>query len=216
MNRWMVAGIGLLCFAASVFAETRYVTEIVNITVRTGKGLDHKIIEMIPSGQRVEIVEPGPDWTKIRLDAGREGWVLSRLLTDAIPKGIQLEQLQQAHDQLIEKVKVPLVEINKLESENNRLKQQLEAAETALDKINRSHSALKARSEALARLEVDYRQSTSRLAALKQKNQRLADDLAQLQKRQIFRWFLAGAGVLFLGFIIGISAKSKRRRSSLL
>ena len=44
----------------------------------------------------MEIVEPGPDWTKIRLDAGREGWVLSRLLTDAIPKGIQLEQLQQA------------------------------------------------------------------------------------------------------------------------
>ena len=68
----------------------------------------------------------------------------------------------------------------------------------------------------LSRLEVDYQKSTARLAKLKKENDRLEDALTRLQQRQIFRWFLAGAGVLFLGFIIGISSRQKRRRSSLL
>ena len=38
----------------------------------------------------------------------------------------------------------------------------------------------------------------------------------KLESRQTVRWFLTGAGVLLLGFIIGFSTRRQRRKSSLL
>ena len=193
-----------------------YVGEIVNITVRTGKGTDHKIIEMVRSGQEVEVVEPGTDWTKIRLPSGKEGWVLTRLLTAKVPNGVQLKKLRKEHEALLSRVKAPLAEIKKLETENAQLRQKLAKTEKILEDLNRSYSDLKKRSAALSRLKADYQQSTVRLAEMRKKNDSLDKALTRLQRQQTFRWFLAGAGVLFLGFIIGISTRPKRRRSSLL
>ena len=53
MKRFVLVCAGLLLFAATSLAQTMYVSEIVKITLRTGKGTDHKIIDMIPSGQPV-------------------------------------------------------------------------------------------------------------------------------------------------------------------
>jgi hypothetical protein len=41
-------------------------------------------------------------------------------------------------------------------------------------------------------------------------------EIARLSLNRNIRWFLSGAGVLVLGFIIGFSTKKQRRRSSLL
>jgi len=144
-----------------------YVGEIVNITVRTGKGTDHKIIEMVRSGQEVEVVEPGTDWTKIRLPSGKEGWVLTRLLTAKVPNGVQLKKLRKEHEALLSRVKAPLAEIKKLETENAQLRQKLAKTENILEDLNRSYSDLKKQSAALSRLKADYQQSTVRLAEMR-------------------------------------------------
>ena len=44
----------------------------------------------------------------------------------------------------------------------------------------------------------------------------LEEQISRLQLYHYIKWFLVGAGVLLLGFIIGFSAKRQRRRSSLL
>ena len=63
----------MVLITATAWAEEMYVNEIVQITLRTGKGTDHKIVAMIQSGQKVEIVEPGQDWSRVRTADGREG-----------------------------------------------------------------------------------------------------------------------------------------------
>ncbi|MCP4721918.1 MAG: peptide-binding protein, partial [Desulfobacteraceae bacterium] len=56
---------------------------------------------------------------------------------------------------------------------------------------------------------------------IEEKNILLANSLAQLEKETshlfktgMIKWFLAGVGVLLLGWIIGQSVSSKKKRSS--
>lgn len=216
MKRVLLVGFFLVVGSVSVFANTLYVSEVVNITLRTGQGTDHKIIEMIPSGQQVTVLEAGENWTRVATASGNEGWVLTRLLTPETPKGLLLAKLEADYNALQSQVKEPLAEIRRLESENQNLNQQLAETEQKLADLNHSHDALKRKTEVLSKLEAEYSNGQAMLEAMKKENDQLDDTLTQLQQRQIFRWFLAGAGVMLLGFVIGISARPKRRRSSLL
>ena len=83
---WMVL-IGLLILPAASVAETVYVSENFEITMRTGPGTDRKIISLVESGKALEILEKGEEWSKVRTINGKEGWVareqLERTLTPA-------------------------------------------------------------------------------------------------------------------------------------
>ena len=118
-------------FSFSVQAETMYVSDQLSITVRTGKGTNRKIIALIKSDQKVETIEKGEEWTLVRLQDGKEGWVLSRYLTNSIPNSIQLELLQLKYDNLEQQAKSLALEIDKLKSDNKKLSISLAEKETA-------------------------------------------------------------------------------------
>jgi SH3 domain protein len=65
-------------------------------------------------------------------------------------------------------------------------------------------------------LKAKYARTNTQLAEKTQLEKKLKEEIERLETRQTIRWFMSGAGVLFLGFIIGFSAKRQRRRSSLL
>jgi len=77
---WMVL-IGALILPAASRAETVYVSEEFEITMRTGPGNDRKIISLIKSGNTMEILEKGQEWSMVRIPSGKEGWVLTRYIT---------------------------------------------------------------------------------------------------------------------------------------
>lgn len=58
MKRIIFVGIWLFLFSTVVQAKTMYVSDQVEITLRTGQGTDHKIIAMIKSGDAVEVLIP--------------------------------------------------------------------------------------------------------------------------------------------------------------
>ena len=62
-------------------AETRYVSDRLDIQMRTGKGTKFRILRMLPSGTAVEVLETDTanGYTRVRTPGGVEGWVLSRL-----------------------------------------------------------------------------------------------------------------------------------------
>ena len=66
----------LLClFSASVYGETMYVSDVLKLTLRTGPSIENKIISVIESGQMMEIVDFGEEWSQVKLPNGKEGWV---------------------------------------------------------------------------------------------------------------------------------------------
>ena len=52
-------GICVMCFCAVGFAETRYVTDLLKLPLRTGPSTEYKILVIVKSGQQLEFVEPG-------------------------------------------------------------------------------------------------------------------------------------------------------------
>lgn len=216
MKRCAFIGVLLILLSTAVQAETMYVSDLAEITLRTGKGIDHKIISMVTSGVQVEVLEPDDQWTKVRLPSGKEGWVVSRFLTSKIPNSIALQELQQKHEALLALADSPYKEITKLQEENQRLGSELAFSNKALSELTESYEALKSKSAKLSKAQAGYQSSASQFAKQKQRADKLEAQLSKLEMRHHIRWFLSGAAVLFVGFLMGFSTKQKRRRSSLL
>ncbi len=81
--------------AGPLSAKDIYVSGVTKITMRTGPGTEHKIVVMLTSGSKLEIMEYQKDWSQVRTDRGKTGWVLSRFLTEEAPQTLLVIQLQK-------------------------------------------------------------------------------------------------------------------------
>ncbi|HJO61358.1 MAG TPA: TIGR04211 family SH3 domain-containing protein, partial [Desulfobacterales bacterium] len=135
MKKVTFIGICLFLFCSISQAETLYISDFLRITMRTGPGIDHKIIEMIKSGQSVTVLEQGPEWTKILLPTGKEGWVLNRFLTPKPPSGLLLKKLEEKHAELSLQITTLIDENKRLRNENQRLDAELKTSSRNLKKV---------------------------------------------------------------------------------
>ena len=121
MKYFLFIGLCFVFFTNSVQAESMYVSDILSVTVRTGQGASHKIIAIIKSGQKVEALEKGDEYTLVRLQNGKEGWVLTRYLDSGMPKAIQLAALQTKYANISARAEALREENDSLKSENKKL-----------------------------------------------------------------------------------------------
>ena len=209
----------IVLFSAVVQAETMYIGDNIKITVRTGPGITHKIVAMIKPGETVELLnseEIEKDWSLVRITNGKEGWVLSRFLTSKEPDGLVLERLGKKHGALTNQA-VSLIEENKVyKKENEKLNLELKTNKEMSDKIKSSYETLKQESAEFLALKSNYEKASSKLTEQTKKAEKLEEELTNLLLHQNIKWFLSGAGVLLLGFVIGFSTKRQRKRSSLM
>ena len=216
MLRNVFIGILLVFVPTSVQAQTMYVSEIIEITLRTGPGIDHKVIAMVKSGQPLEVLEPGPEWSKVRLANQKEGYMLSRFLNNKKPNELILDELKEKYTDLESTLNSLKEENRKQKEQNESLMSELAAKNEQLTGMTDSYDALKADSSEFLNLKTDYKNIKSQLADQTQKAEAFEEAYTKLQKRQIFRWALTGAGILLVGFLVGMSSKRQRRRSTLL
>lgn len=216
MKRHIFMGIFFLLISTTGYAETRYISGIIQITLRTGPGVDHRVIAMIKSGQEIEIINKGEEWTQIRLFSGKEGWVLTRFLTEKKPRSIILEQAEQKNKNLTLQMTKLLEENAKLKEGKKQIQSELSHSKKMLAKVAKSYEILKEESSDFIEIKTKYKKSASDLDEQIKKANRMEEELKRLQLHNNIKWFLSGAGVLLFGFLVGLSAKRQRRRSSLL
>ena len=216
MKGLCIIGMCLILFSTPVLAENKYVNDTMKITMRTGPANDKKIITLLGIGQKVEVLKPGDGWTLVRLTNGKEGWVISRFLTDKIPSDIELKVLKSKHKALMVKAVKMQEENSSLKAENKELSTGLASGRKKLQKTSNDYEALKRESKKFLELQSKFKASSSNLAKQTKKADKLENELTKVLWNQNIKWFLSGAGVLIFGFIIGFSTKRQRRRSSLL
>jgi SH3 domain protein len=216
-KRYRLAGLLLLLclFSASAYAKTMYVTDMLKLTLRTGPSIENKILAVIDSGQVMEVLEFGEEWTRVRLPGGKEGWVLSRYLTSDETNNLKLERLEAKHKNLMIQAAELLEENNRLQAENKELNAGFEANQKELIEARTDYEALKAEASEFLSLKVKYESAASQLAEQTAKVQKLEEELTRLEMSTYIKWFLAGSGVLILGFLIGISTRRQHRRPAL-
>jgi len=195
-----------LGLASSAFAETLYVSDRLEIQMRTGKGTQFRILRMLPSGTPLEVLEVDQEngYSRVRAPGGVEGWVLNRYLmkgqaardrlADAEKQLAQLElenrKLKTSFSELKQEKGQTAEERNDLEKKNRRIAQELE-------EIRRTASS------ALA-IDTENKDLKSKIVAYERQLQTLQQENEGLKDRTARDWFMVGAGVIILGMIIGL------------
>lgn len=207
-----VLAIALLAVSFNVFAQNYYITGVQKITFRSGPGTENKIIKMLETDSKVTVLERGEEWSKVRDSEGVEGYVLNRFLDESVPYSLRYKWLKSEYDKLKETHAQSLEAQKQTQSELSNTKNELAQTQKSLEQVNASFEELKAGSANYLQLKEKFDKTTQ---ALDDKRGKVKDLESQLIKHYIY-WFLAGAGVLFLGWIIGsISRKKKGYGSSI-
>lgn len=202
----------LLGMALPALAEQGYITDRLHITLRRGPGNEYKILKSLPSATPVEILERGERYLKVRLEDGEEGYVLTQYVSDEMPFVLVAERLRRERDRLGDRLKALEDKERALQAELTAAGGRLQRSESELRKTTEQFQVLRAGSEHVTeimaerdRLRQENQDLQARLTVLKKDN-------ARLLRTDIFRWFLAGAGVLWLGWLLG-RRPPKRSRS---
>ncbi len=193
----------LLCtliFACPLSAKDIYVKGITNITMRIGPGIDHKIVAMVKSHTKLEIIEDQKDWTQVKAYNGKIGWVLSRFLTQEIPATLFVDKLRGENSTLISKLQAFEEKNKKLVDDNIMLTQ-----------VQEKYNKLKKESANFFKLDAEYKKISAQFEIQKDRIKELEDNFDDEKKL----WFLSGSGVFIVGLFFGLSMR-KKKRSSLL
>jgi SH3 domain protein len=211
----LLMGFFLIIFNEAALADTMYVSDVLKLTVRDGKGRGEEIIAVLQSGQKVEVLQPEDEWALVRLDNGKEGWVLNRYLTSKMTNNIKLNLLKKKHKTLVAQSASLLEQQAKLKEENKKFKTELEKVQKEAEELKVSYGTLKTESAEFIKLKAKYTKTASQLSEYKEKTELLEKELTKLEFKQTVRGLLTGAGVLLLGFLVGFSARRQRRRTTL-
>ncbi len=187
-------------WAFAAFAQEAYVSPVTKITMRTGPGVEHKIVAMLVSGTRLEILEYQEDWSMVQTDDQKSGWVLTRFLTEDKPLTIQVQKLSRENERLAEAL------------ENSREENQaLIEKNAALEGIEKKYRKLEQASADFFKLDARYKD----LLSLSEEQQQQIKTLEKNLNNEQILWFLSGAGVFMVGLILGLSTRKKKKRSLL-
>jgi len=205
----------ILSGAGLAQAETWYVTDSLEITLRTGPELDRKITAMLKSGQSMEIIDKGEEWSQVLLPSGREGWVLNRFIQEELPVKMQFEALQKKYNDLLSGADEPLQKLKEVSNENTRLRTELAKTKRDFGALQKSYKELRETTADARRIKTERDQLSQELAENSKETRRLKNTLETAEKKSAQWWFIAGAGVLFFGFVVGYAVRPRRKRSSL-
>jgi SH3 domain protein len=213
----------------SVFAETRYVSDRLIISVRDGQNQDAAVLGYIETATPVDILEEKEDLLRIRTENGIEGWVQAKYIVSEKPKAIIIENLKNdimALNKEVETLK------NEQDSASNALlktkNMYQEKIEELTEEVNINQKfAAKAKSDfiqlnkkytALLNYSKNSEELIGEVEKLKKLNVELNTEVKSLKKDRKnplksnrIQSFIAGAGVLLFGFILGGSTRKKKR-----
>ncbi len=212
----------IICFiaitASSGLAETRYVSDVLVITVRTGKGNNYQIIETIRTGTPVEVLEEGQTYLKIRTPKGNEGYALRQYITSETPKSLQIKQLtaqlESLRKQLQEQqqtVQNATASAQSGQEEIDSLTKQLETARATLKKVQDDYETLLQSSQNVVSLSEENEGLLEQNKQLNNELIVLREENSNFHRSNMIQWFLAGAGVFFFGWLIGKISRKKQR-----
>jgi len=206
----------------SVFADTRYVSDRLIISVRDGQNQNAAVLGYIETAAPVDILEEKEDLLRIRTEDGIEGWVQAKYIVPEKPKVLIIENLkneietfkneQDSVSNTLSKTKKMYQEkIEELEEELNINQKFAAKAKSDFIQLNKKYTNLLKHSKNTEELIGEVEKLKKLNAELNTEVKSLRKDRKNPLKSNRIQSFIAGAGVLLFGFILGGSAKKKKR-----
>ncbi len=213
----------ILWSGVSTYAQTRtgYVSDMLILTFRQGPGPSYQVLKTLESNTPLEILDEENGYFQARLSSGETGWVDQQFVMFYTPKAQIIAQLEQ-EKQVLE------TQLQELTASRDTLTNQSAALKSAQEKAQQQNNILADRLAAsqkqyasLAAASEDVTEIMEKNKRLEAQNNQLSRDIALLEnasgqvlKTGMIKWFLAGFGVIFLGWILGQSVSSGRRKKN--
>lgn len=225
----LIFAIILIITIKSVFADTRYVSDELIISVRDGQNQDDNVLGYIRTGTAVDVFEEKGRYLRIKTEDGLEGWVQTQYIISEKPNGRIIEDLRNEINDLNKKVgfskngqgslsdkllvtkQIYEVRIRELEQEVNINQKNTAKAKSELIELNKKYKKLLRNSENTDELIRKLKKSKKLDSKLKTEINNLKKDSQNPLKSSIIQPFFAGAGVFIVGFILGGLARRMKR-----
>jgi len=190
----------------SAFAETVYVSDSVDLTLRSGESNSHKIIKMLSSGTKLTLLDnnKATNYSKVKTSGGLVGYLPTRFIQNKPTNSWYLTKANQ--------------ELELLKSENEKMKASLAEIQQNDSGTATGNSDLINERDQLSNDLNDIRQTASNAIQLKQQRNELQERVVNVERelQQLKRekqaledstsqdWFLYGGILSFLGIFLGL------------
>lgn len=190
----------------ATLAETMWLSDVLWVNVRTGPSDNNRIIKIIKSGTRMEVLEKPADsnYYRIRTETGIEGWIPHRYLLDEPTGSLKVElitaekqQLQTQFDQLQEKYTTLLNDKGDVNGELETLRADNESLSQELNRI-------KAVSGDAINLDERYQALAEENAAIKNQLDVMQAENQSLREFNDNKLLYAGGALIFVGIFLGV------------
>jgi SH3 domain protein len=214
-----LASICLITIFASShsFAQSAWVSDEFEITLRSGPSTSNAIQLMLSSGSELQVLERDAEsgYTRVRTSGGTEGWVLTRYLMN---EPSAREQLQTLTGQLTS----ANTRGTSLDSQLSAIRGEYDAAEDQIASLGQDN-------ERLTNELADIRRTAANVLAVNDDNSSLRKQLndselkvdvleqenRQLRSQSTRYWFMSGGLLIVVGIVLGLwLPRMKWRRSS--
>lgn len=212
----------------ATYADRRYVSDMIIITLRTGQGQEYKVIKTLKTDTPVEVLEESESYLRVRTEEGEEGWVAKQYITSEVPKFIIIEGLKEETNKLnarveeLDKDQASLLDqfevakqshvakVKELERNVSNSREEASRLNMELAQITKKHKTLLDQSKNVVDLISQQKKLKSNKISLSTKVEYLQQENADLRSTRRLQWFLAGGGVFFIGWIAGKVSRKKK------
>ncbi len=214
-----IATLILVLCSASAFAKTAYVTDELEITLRTGESTTHRILRMLPTGERLTVLDTNTQngYSKVRTASGAEGYVLTRQLVD---QPVARDRLAAAEAEVKALTAAPGELSSRLASlteQHNVLKKEHEELKQAKTLVDQEYAALQRTASNAVRIANERNELRKQVAEMTRDVEEVKQQNRELENKTAQNWFLIGAGVVVGGVLLGLilpHLRVRRRKSS--
>ncbi len=208
----------MLSVSSSTIAATAYVSDELEIMVRSGKSSTHRIIATLKSGTRLNILEKdaASGYSKIQLKGNREGWVLTRLLLNTPSAKARLARSEAALNKLTASHKLAKEQLAELSEQKGSLDSKSSGLEKNNELLASELETLKQTASNAVKTQEERDQLLQRVVGIERELETVKRENDVLKSSDSQDWFLVGAGVLLLGVLLGfvLPKLSWRKKSS--
>ena len=195
-----------LMLTGTAFAETQYVSDTLEITMRSGKGTNFGITRMLRSGTPVEVLatDKKSGYTQVRTKSGKEGWVLSRFLKNGRAARERLATAEKNLAELELENRKLTTSMATLTEEKSGLETNLQELEGQSRGVNQELSEIKRTASSALAIDSENKDLKGRMVSLERQLQTVQQENEALKDRTARDWFMVGAAVILLGIIVGL------------
>ena len=142
--------------------------------------------------------------------------MVGRYLNEGPPAREVIDALTAENDTLKQQIQTLNQENTRITRERDDLRGALAGQTKTAEALQESYETLREKDPELLALKASHKMASENLTKSTMREADLEQKLKDMESGHYFKWFLAGAGVLLAGFLIGNRTRRTRRRPSLL